>query len=68
MSDKRPDRLAIALAQLNAVVGDIDDHFGAFTVQANRDLSAGGLAVALPDVGLFDAVNDGIAQHMLEGR
>ncbi len=24
MSDKRPDRLAIALAQLNAVVGDID--------------------------------------------
>ena len=51
-----------------AVVGDGDDDFRALALQ--RDVDDAGLVLAAGDAGRrqFDAVDDGVADHVLEGR
>ncbi len=51
-----------------AIVGDVDDHFRTFAVQANRDASRRRLACLLAFLGRFHAMHDSVAQHVFEWR
>ncbi|MEN8132036.1 MAG: hypothetical protein ABFS45_18030 [Pseudomonadota bacterium] len=43
-------------------------HLGTFTMQANGNSAARRLAGGLSRIGVFDAMYDGVAQHVLERR
>ncbi len=52
--------------ETGAIIRNVDDHLRAFAMQPNGDLARRRLAIALTNVGLFDAVDDGIAEHVFE--
>ena len=60
-----PDGLDV---DAGAVVLDDDEHVRALALQAHRDPARLRLAAREPLRGRLDAVHDGVAQHVLEGR
>ena len=51
-----------------AIITDLDDHIAAFTRQPQIDATNLRLAIATTYFGRFDAMVDGVAQHMLQRR
>jgi len=49
-----------------AVIGNVDDHFRTFAVQADRDSSDCRFASGLPLRRILDSVNNRVSQHVLE--
>ncbi len=68
----QPERGALVANRLEihagAVVGQAHHDFGAFTMQLERDAARVVLAGGGALVRLLDAVNDGVAEHVLERR